>query len=531
MRRLLRFLPAALFALFAVGVLVFLGGGPFARNGDGWEYLVTLESLDRHASFDIRDDDIAAALARVKPDDLAGQPITFEAGMGMYTREANNPDAYRTTAAGVRYPLHFWLYPVVAYPAKLGLRLVGGQELNALRVTNGGLFLFGLGMLLFASKPGWERRVSLAVLVGVTPVVWYLPFTGAEVFSFGLIAAAMACYDRERYGLAALLAGLAATQNPPLVLVAGVCMLAALWRRKWGQSGWAVLGTGAAFLPVAFYLLTFGRPGLISDEHTNTKYIGLDRTLCLLFDLNIGLLPYVPLLVVAVAAAGLRLLLKFDVRALLIGAAVAGMLLGVQVQVNWNSDCRGMMRYLVWMLPPLAWIAAEGLPRWWLAGLAAAGTLASGWVLLYDPPSNENYLEHRPLARWVMTKAPNLYNPQHEVFVERQIHNDDAYRLDAVAGAPADYRVALPLGFGRDNGEITKILANRESAKRLTQRFVISPEYLPTLLAAAEASETPIYIHPPKRTVRAEPGTVHGAYNAVPFVRTDQNPWVNAGGK
>lgn len=507
---LARRLAVAAFALVAVGVLAGQAGRRFVRNGDGWEYLVTLESLDRHGTLDVRPGDREATLAHL-PDK--------HTPLEMYQREIGNPNAYAATAAGRTYPLHFWLYPVAAYPAKLALRVCGGQELNALRVTNAALFLLAIGAVLAWADGPVGRRVLFALLVGVGPAAWYVPFTGAEVFSWSLATLAVVGLDTRRYAGAGLAAGLAATQNPPLLLLAAVPVVCAVVERRWRTMALAAVGASTAFLPVAFYLAQFGQPSLITRQHTDPGLISAGRTASLLFDLNVGLLPYAPVFLLSAPLGAVALILRRDVRGVLVALAVVGMTLGVQVQTNWNSDCKGVMRYLVWMLPPLAWLTVEGLAGRGRVAATAAAVLTAGWVMLFDRPNDVNYLEHRPLARWVMTHVPRLYAPELQIFIERQTHAEDLPREAPPPGAGPDARVALPLAFGRPDGEVTKLLVHRESAARLTTRFEIDPGYLPELVRLAGASEGPVFVHPPAGAVRAEPGTIHGTFDAHPDLR------------
>jgi hypothetical protein len=500
----IRLLAVASFTLISIGVLVQQARDRFVRNGDGWEYLATLEALDRHGTFDIRDGDREATLAHLP---------TKHTPLEMYRREIENPNGYATTTDGRTYPLHFWLYPVTAYPAKLALRLFAGQELNALRVTNAALFLTALGVVLWRANGSVVRRCSFALLVGVGAVMWYLPFTGTEVFSWCFATVAMVGLDTRRYARSALAAGLAATQNPPLMLLAAVPVLCAGWERRWRSAGLAVLGASVSFLPVVFYLMQFGQPSLITRQHTDPSLVSVGRTASLLLDLNVGLLPYTPVLLLSAPLGAFNLFLRRDVRGILVFLAVVGMLLGVQVQTNWNSDCRGIMRYLVWMLPALAWLTVEGLTGRTRLVAVVVAVLTAGYVMLFDRPTEVNYLEHRPLARWVLTYAPHLYPAEAQIFIERQTHAEDLPR-EAPPNAGPDTRVALPLGFGDESGVVTKLLVHRESAARLTKRFAIDPDYLPELLRLAEASERPVYVHPPAGAVRATPGTIHGPFDA-----------------
>jgi len=107
------------------------------------------------------------------------------------------------------------------------------------------------------------------------------------VFSFSLALAGLSHLDAKRYGRAALLLGLSATQNPLLVLLAGVPVVAA--GGSGVEAGRARRGGAAvALVPYAFYFVTFGKPSLITADYTNPANIGLGRTASLLFDLTRG---------------------------------------------------------------------------------------------------------------------------------------------------------------------------------------------------------------------------------------------------
>ena len=526
-----RWFALLVFGGCAVGLLAWFGRSKFDRHGDAWEYFATLEAIDRHGTFDIRPGDREATFDEVyrryrRPLAETHPPEAQAAATGgwvlvpkshgnldMYAGELKN--GFVVAPDGRTHPLHFWMYSLAAYPAKVLLRAVGAWEFNALKVTNAALFMWAIGVVLFRAAGSVWRRVLFAGLAAVNPVVWYLPFTGAEVFSWAFATVAMVGLDTRRYARSALAAGLAATQNPPLILLAAVPVLCALWERRWRSAALAVVGAAVGLLPVAYYLYHFNKPSLISGTHVSPALISTGRTLCLLFDLNVGLLPYVPVLLLASALAMPVLLLKRDGRAVLTTLAVVGMMLGVQVQVNWNSDCRGLLRYLVWMLPPLAWLIAVGFNGRWRTGVALASAGVSGLILAIDFPSDGNYLEQRPVARFVLTHAPRWYNPEFEIFAERQAHGEDL-PFEAVPGAK---QVALPIAFGTADGAVTKLLLHRESAARLGERFTIDPAYLPELLRIAAEHERPVYVHPPAGAVRAPAGTIDGTFAAWPELR------------
>jgi hypothetical protein len=500
-----------------LGAAVFAGWcarADFARQGDGWEYLAMLEAFDRHGSFDVRPDDITAMFAGID----AAAAARDRAARRQPAREVYGdelPHRFVIAADGRAHADHFWLYPLAAYPARRLLRAAGAPEFNALIVTNVLCAALALGAVLVAGRGTPGRRLSWALLLVTTPVAWYLTFTGVEVFCWALVVAALVGLERDAYGAAAVAAGLAAAQTPPLALVAAVPALVAAWRGHWPGAARAVAGASVTAISAAYYLRHFGEPSLLTRTNTDLGLVSLSRFASLLLDLNVGLLPYVPVLLVALPVAAFRHLVRRDVRALALTLALVGVLFAVQVQVNWNTDGRGLHRYLVWLLPIVSWLVAEAWEGRARTGLVAVSVAVSGAVLVVDPPSAENWLEHRALARRVMQDAPVLYNPPYETFLERSAHGEPppAWLLQGRRDA---WMTALPVAHGRASGEVTKLLVHRASAARLTERYRVAADYLPALLALARGSATPIYVHPPPGTVWAREGRVDGAYAPPP---------------
>jgi len=486
----------------------------FARQGDGWEYLTMLEAFARHGSFDIRPDDVAAVFAGIDAAQAAANPgVALPSTRALYGDEL--PHRFVEAANGRLYADHFWLYSLSAYPARLALHAAGAPGFNALIVTNAIMFGLALGAVLLAARGAWTRRLAWALLLVVTPVAWYLTFTGVEVFCWALVTMALVALDRDNYGWAAVCAGLAAAQTPPLAILAGAPVAVAGLRGHWTGAARGAAGASLAALSAAYYLFHFGEPTLLTRTNTDLSLVSVSRTAGLLFDLNIGLLPYVPVLLVAAPWAIARHVARRDPRALAVAITLAGVMLAVQVQINWNSDGRGLHRYLVWLLPVLVWLvldAWEGRAR---GVLVSASVVVSGAILVFDPPGPANWLEHRALARRVMQDAPALYNPDHETFLERSAHGEPP-PVWLLQGRRNGWTTALPVAHGRANGEVTKLLVHRDSADRLVDRFRIDPAYLPELLARARASQRPIYVHPPPGAVWARHGRVDGVYVSPP---------------
>ena len=476
------------YLLAAGGAVVAMVVRPVAEAGDSWEYLLTLQSLWEHGTPDLRDGDFAAALALFPEGHRDGSP-GFVPG---------TPPGWVMSRFGLPYTIHFCTMPLCAVPAKAVLRRLGGSELAAVPVTNVVWLLTAVGLALFAGPAPLRRRLLFVGLAGVSPVIWYLEYGGVEVFCWSLAVIGLVAFDGRRFVRSAVAFGLAATHNPPLaafVLLPILGALATSWKRAVAV---AVVGGAVTAIPVAFTLWHFGEPSLLAPYADPSK-ISWGRTLNMLTDLNQGLLPFVPVLLIAVPLGVIAAVRRGDWWWLPAVAAVTAMAVTMQMQVNWNSDGRGMLRYLVWMIPPLAWVAARG-PTGWLAWAALGGAaVIHGGVLAFDAPPREQYGEHRRLARWVLTEHPTWYDPDPEIFVERQSGPE-------VVGSVSP---RLPVLFGRPDGEVTKVLLDRHGLDRLAGKFErIDPDVLAAMRGAA--ADTPTYFHPKAGTAWAKPGTIDG---------------------
>lgn len=484
---------AAAVVAFAVAAAVLLRHQSLKTplvHGDAWEYWYQTESFRRHGTPELRPE--------------VQKAVGDEASRWGLSSDPQPPYAYAVTPTGRWYGVHFWAYALSVVPAAEYLHLTGGTVLIAPGLANAGWFVLAIGFVLFGSAAPPGQRLALAGLAAVGPVLWYLSWPGAEVFSWALALVSVAAYRDRRYGLAGLAAGLASTQNPPVAFLGAAAVLAAAWERDWRSTVVAFAGSAVSLVPFAFYLHHFGKPNLIAAEFATANSISWARTWGLATDLNQGLFPYAPLLVVGAVAGAVRLAVLGRVRGLLLVGAGLAMVVGVQVAHNWNSDGVGVQRYLVWMIPVAAGVAVEGLGGRRAVAFAAVAVVTHA-VVLYGIDRTQvirhGYLTHTAIAEWALTHHPQLYAVEPEVFVERQRHKDDWPHT------PSE----LPIGFATPDGEVKKLLLDAESVERIGQRYEVDPEYLSVLRERAAGESGLFYAHPPAGAVRARsPAAVAG---------------------
>ena len=426
-------LEILLFALVALLALRLAMRERPTAHADSAEYLLTAESLFNHGSPNLHPADLSS-FGRI------ASHFPLEGDYGRPLRQ------YLPAPDRRLYAIHFWAYPAAVLPAKLLLRLTGGNEFKAFQLTN---VLFALGALahvLFFSDLSATSRRLLAALLAASPFLPFLLWPHPEVVTAALTTSSLVLRRDGRRGPSVLAMSLASLQAAPLALAAMVLAVEGAWATRvldGAARRRAAVRLGLAFaptlLPTLFALVAYGHPGpLVLAGAYHPRHVTVFRALELLFDLNLGLLPYVP--VTLALALGLTLVRLRPGRTGTDGRPAAAWLLAGLALValactgaaNWNHGSVGPSRYGLWLLPFLFVLLAEAvedsgsrlrrivLPLGIVAALTQGGiALARGGV--HAP---QDYTRHSSAARLVLDRWPALYSPTTEIFVERTRHEE-----------------------------------------------------------------------------------------------------------
>jgi hypothetical protein len=454
-------------AMTLIAVILAIALARRARNaGDGWEYACMLESWFRHFSPEQRLADAESARAIV----AAHAPFF-----------GDPRDGFFLTASGHWFSYHFWFYSLLCVPAKAILHLVRADEFYALACTNAALFAGAIALAL--RRASW-RRIAFILLAASGPIAWYITWQHAEVFEWAFVVTSLCAYERRRHALAALCAAVAAMQAPPIALLALAPIGAAILARRWRTAALAVAGAAVALVPAAFYKAEYGQANLIlaigmASEHLASAH----RVLVLLFDLDQGMLPYVPVTlalgVLAVAVGKRRL-----EAAVFLGVALAMAALATQT-VNLNTGCIGMNRYATWIAPVFAFVAARNL-RLPTVRIAAAAGAALQAALALPLNGDDDAHVHHPIAEVIVRRAPSLYSQDIETFAER------------TTGQPLDWPfkpLVLPIAMG-DATTPSKILVDKRTLADLDRYFDVPGSWLAQARAEHEHDRGPFYVQP-----------------------------------
>ena len=386
------------------------------RVGDGHEHVAVAISLARGHGPSLAPDQIPSLEAELRA-----------LGPSFARATLRSPDLVGRD--GRQDVPHFWLYPLLATPFVKVALLAGVSPLWGFVALHVVLMGALIGLIVTGPAPTWTALLVLS------PLVWWLDKPSTDLMLVSCLAGAMLLWT-TRPGVALVLLGVGASQNPGLILV--VALFAAwgsierparLLCRRW-RTGLLVAAL-LTILPPAYYLWRLGIPSPLAAS-TATRWPGMVDALFPLTDVTMGLIvrypPYVLAVIVAAGWLAWRELSRLrDPFVATSGLAAVALLWAVGQPVSQNhGGSPDLSRYALWLMPlalPLlqqagtsasAVVAPIGL------GLAA---LSAVWTLVAFPPSRpEGHLEPTPLARWLWTRHPMWSDPRPEVFAERVSH-------------------------------------------------------------------------------------------------------------
>jgi len=425
-----------------------------SKSGDFQEYALMTIALASHGSpaFTLADLERSASLSP-EPGFVA---VHDKLRSGMQRGDPHPFPGFIRGSDGGYYAIHFFAYPALAaLPFKL-IEAVGGKPFKAFQVVNLAALAI-LAVALFRFTGSAPRAMFGTVFFLLSGGLLYSNWSSPEFFSACALLSALLLSLAGRPFPGAVLAGVAAMQNPPLVLFA---LFAPLIRAAYlyahdGLSARAALRTifrmstllasvlvaALAAVPVLFNQALFGMPSVIAHFSTYPPLMTPARLLSFFFDLNQGAIVGLPvaMLLVALHLATMRdrprlRWLPHALAAILFSVAMA---IPSLATVNWNSGASGMMRYAMWGGMPLFYLALvylQRLPRWPLA-MVAAILLAQAGMVKYA--RSYTHVEFSPAARFVLATLPGWYEPEPEIFIERTLGEDGAAHGDVVAAYPS----------------------------------------------------------------------------------------------
>jgi hypothetical protein len=409
-------------------------------NGDVEEYVLMTVAFAEHQSPEIRLSDIEKAQHYL--------PVYREMLQHSYdgiVQELDRPTpGFKRGLNQKTYAIHFFAYSALAaIPFKV-FEQIGIAPFQCFYFLNLSLILILACVLYRFFSSAWKASLALTLFM-LSGAYNYLSWSNPEILSGVTLCAGLLFFFMRSYLFAGLMIGVAASQNPPIIF--SLVFAPSLLFVKDYQAQFSllknlqsfitlrmVLGLGigslGVLLPMAFNMSIFGVPNIIASLATDRNLIGGERLFSYFFDLNQGMVIAIPGL-----ALGLVLYAMFfakdKIRALFLLCLCILFSLSLAIPAlaapNWNSGAQGMMRYVFWGGLPfifLAWIFMQShQEKNKYLMLLIFGVLASQASCTYSS-LRYPYFQFSPVARWFMLHAPQLINPEPEIFVERSLGRD-----------------------------------------------------------------------------------------------------------
>lgn len=455
------FIVWGLSIIFFIFVLIYVSQTEAYIRGDGAEYILQTISLRNHLSFDIRQSDVEQAISEYGNENALWTSYK-------HMRRTENGDAYSN---------HFGMYSLLVIPIKTILMYFGINPIYAFYITNVLLWFLSIVILLKFLNVSNETKMMLLLLLLFNPIFFYLTWTHTEVYIFAFTVIGLVFYYNRQYGRAILFVSIAAMQNLailPYAMIIGIDYIIELFMQRESSnnrsikhfistSWWDVIKYGIfyipGFIPIGLNLIHFGTYSLVADVAMEDKYL-LSKLLAYLFDPNLGIFPFVPIIFILFCIVLSIGFFRFTKDSILNFIGIGGIFFIITRQLQINCGMEAIMRYSVWIIPLMIFFVVL---KWekcfqsiWNKKVCfilcmmqtIIFSLIGGSIVF----GNCGYiaLEFAPWTKVIIDKYPNLYNPTHGIFYSR-CTGKEMYYSD------------IPIFYCNDEGYIRKILLSKEA--------------------------------------------------------------------
>ncbi|MCS7464243.1 hypothetical protein N0M98_29505 [Paenibacillus doosanensis] len=341
------------------------------------------------------------------------------------------------------YFWHFWIYSAICAIPYFFAKILHLHPFIQFQLVNVILYLLVFWWIVYKTNVENRGKIWLVLIHLFNPILLYLPWSSPEVFSYCLLFLGLLEFLNKRYFWACLLPAIGSLQNPGLSIIPFVVWWFVLLRARkiTKKLIYCTFASAVVLIQYIFFYVLYHTPSLIGKDSASFEEISLNRIASLFYDLNFGLLAYVPVLLIMI------LLAVWKKDKLAIASVIILFIFGLicSPQANWNSGMMYINRYSVWFIPMLAVgttsYACSMKKRTFMATsslfVIITGIITFTCMSLYK---GDNHVSFSPLAKFVISVAPSFYNPPEEIFAERAL------------GGEIRFIDKLPISISNDEG-------------------------------------------------------------------------------
>ncbi len=452
---------------FIVGLYYVSTFKPFPK-GDGKEYIMQLVAFENHFSFGITAEDIEEA----KND---------------FYREANalnseyyiNSDNHMHEYKDAKYSNHFGSYSALVLPAKLIVTAMGKYPVWAFFLTNYLLLFAAILTIFFALDTEPIKKLFLIILSTLNPAIFYLDWTHSEVYLYSFVVIGLVFFYNKKYALSILFICVASMQNLgiiPFAMMVGINFLidaivdykkdnktfqpGIFIKKNAVKTIFIVLAFIPGIIPIALTYIRFHTVNLVKESAMENKYL-LHKAMDYLFDLNLGILPFEPIILILFFVMALIGLKKYTAKSVVNLIGVLSILYIISNQIQINCKMQYIMRYNVWIIPIMIFFVVMGWDEIWksqkglvIVGISESLLTAVVIILLVTGIGGYTTSQFAPWTKALIGISPSLYNSTHGIFYSRALETGTEL-----------YYSAKPVCYTDAKGRTSKILLSKEAEK------------------------------------------------------------------
>lgn len=458
--------------------------------GDGREYMLMTESFQNHFSPQLLKDDIVKATEDYK--------FEFE----LNRDDGEYPFGFFTSNTEKTYSYHFWLYSLLVLPIKFILKIINSNQLRCFQIFNALIYIASLWYTYIKYKGSKQNKFFLIMLFMINPALYYIVWTHTEVFTFSLVCISLVMYSNKEYEKAIFTVSVAAMQNQPIIFLGGMYFVDYFINKyndekriKLREYLFETVKKGVFFIPffipLIFYYFNFGTFSLIASSGYVTFDGMIKKVSSLFFDLNQGMLPFIPIVIIMYFVILVLGIAKFNFKCILNIVTVIVIMLFCSLQLNWNPGEAGIMRYNVWVIPILVYFIISLKDqviqnRIEIANKLIIISIILNCIIIISTGSFKykySNVEFNPVSKYVLDFAPGLYNPQEEIFAERALGYEGYSEKD------------FPIFYLDSLGNVRKVLLNNDSINKLFDRLDCSSDLIEKKISKHKDNSNNYYIN------------------------------------
>lgn len=460
-RTVLYWVSLAAILLFFIGSVIYLTTITPSVFGDGHEYMMQTVAFQNHFSFG------------VSPDDFEEAKSQFYQNQEGMCNSYTNPAFMAFDERGWAYSNHFGAYSAIVTLIKPILLKLDIYPLWAFYITNLILWMAAVLVVFIFLKVDEKRKFCILILLILNPAFYYLDWAHTEIYIFAFEVIGLVFLCNKQYIPSILAFSISAMQNVgifPIAAMAGISYILDCYDRyvgdnqdrnvvKFAAAYWGkIIPYGflylPAFCPLIMSFYRFGTFNRIADIAMENKYL-LHKAVDYLFDPNLGIFPYEPLLMTAYIVLIFVGFKKFPRDAILYLLGIVGILFIIIRQRQINSGMMGIMRYCVWIIPVMVfyvvihWPSENGKRNGLVIAATAQGIFTAvlvSYCVWFGGSYNE--LQFSDWTETLIDVAPQIYNPTHGIFYSRTMGMEL-------------YDSPIPVVYKNKQGYVRKILLSK----------------------------------------------------------------------